>query len=40
LLFYVEPEHRSAVKASLSGLFEMPFKFDDGGSRITYYDER
>jgi len=40
LLLYVEPEYQSAVAESLSGLSRLPFRFDDAGSRITYYDER
>lgn len=40
LLVYAEPESQSAVRASLRDLFELPFRFDDSGSRITYYDER
>ena len=40
LLFYVEPDRQSAVRAALASLFELPFRFDDSGSRITYYDER
>ena len=40
LLFYVEPEHQESVSAALGGLFQMHFKFDDAGTRITYYDQR
>jgi D-glycero-alpha-D-manno-heptose-7-phosphate kinase len=40
LLFYVEPDRQSAVRTALASLFELPFRFDDSGSRITYYDER
>jgi D-glycero-alpha-D-manno-heptose-7-phosphate kinase len=40
LLFYVPEEKQSDVKAALAGLYHQPFRFDDPGTRITYYDER
>lgn len=40
LLLYVDPENQAAVRQAMAGLFELPFRFDDAGSRITYYDER
>lgn len=40
LLIYSEPKHREAVIKSLSDLHRVHFKFDDAGSRITYYDQR
>ena len=40
LLLYVEPDRQDAVRQALGSLKELPFRFDDGGSRITYYDER
>jgi D-glycero-alpha-D-manno-heptose-7-phosphate kinase len=40
LLLYAEPDRQAPVRAALAGLFELPFRFDDAGSRITYYDER
>jgi D-glycero-alpha-D-manno-heptose-7-phosphate kinase len=39
LLFYIEKEKKEKVFTSLDGLFNMPFKFDNGGTRITYYDQ-
>jgi len=39
LLFYIEKEKKEKVFAGLNGLFNMPFKFDNGGTRITYYDQ-
>jgi D-glycero-alpha-D-manno-heptose-7-phosphate kinase len=39
LLFYVEEEKQKAVREALSDLFYLPVGFDDGGSRITYYDQ-
>ena len=40
LLFYVDPSCRKQVAEALAPLYQLPFRFDDGGSRITYYDER
>ena len=40
LLFYVPEERQGDVKAALSELYQQPFRFDEAGSRITYYDER
>jgi D-glycero-alpha-D-manno-heptose-7-phosphate kinase len=40
LLIYVDPDRQAAVRSALSGLFELRFRLDDAGSRITYYDER
>lgn len=40
LLFYVDPENQASVRRAMKGLFELPFRLDDAGSRITYYDER
>lgn len=40
LLLYVEPENQGRVTEALRPLCPLPFRFDDGGSRITYYDER
>ncbi len=40
LLFYVDPEHQAAVAQSLSDLYQLHFKFDSEGTRITYYDQR
>ena len=39
LLLYVEKQNQEAVIDTLSDLFYLPVKFDDGGSRITYYDQ-
>ncbi len=36
LLFYCEPEKQDGLRRSLSGLPELPFKFDWSGSRIIY----
>lgn len=39
LLFYVEQENQQKLKDQLSDLYCLPVKFDNGGSRITYYDQ-
>jgi D-glycero-alpha-D-manno-heptose-7-phosphate kinase len=39
LLFYAEKINHEEIRKALSDLHEMKFKFDDGGSRITYYDQ-
>jgi D-glycero-alpha-D-manno-heptose-7-phosphate kinase len=39
MLFYVPPENQSAVKNALSDLYYLKFKFDNAGTRITYYDQ-
>jgi len=39
LLFYVENLKQEKVKNALSDLYCLPFEFDNGGTRITYYDQ-
>ncbi len=39
LLLYVEPQNQGSVRKSLSKLYELPFRFENTGSRITYYDQ-
>jgi D-glycero-alpha-D-manno-heptose-7-phosphate kinase len=39
LLFYVEQKNQQKLKEQLSDLYCMPVKFDNGGTRITYYDQ-
>jgi len=39
LLLYVEPQNQKTVRESLSNLFELPFHFENSGTRITYYDQ-
>lgn len=39
LLFYIEKENQKKVLGTLDELYNMPFKFDHGGTRITYYDQ-
>lgn len=40
MLMFVEPEKQAAVRAALSELIHVPFKFENGGSQIVYYQER
>ncbi len=40
LLLDVPTERQESVRAALKNLLELPFRFDDGGSRISFYDER
>ena len=39
LLLYVENKYQQSVIDALSELFCLPIGFDEGGSRITYYDQ-
>ena len=37
LLFYVQPERQDAVRWAMRDLMHIPFKFEDGGTRIIHY---
>ena len=37
LLFYVRPDRQEAVRRALSGLLEIPFRFESDGSRVIHY---
>lgn len=37
LVFYVEPEYQASVKAAMSELLYVPFKFENGGTRVIHY---
>lgn len=37
LLFYVQPEKQAAVKEAMKDLLYVPFKFEDGGTRVIHY---
>ena len=39
LLFYAEKKNQASIINALSNLYYLPMKFDNGGSRITYYDQ-
>lgn len=38
LIFYVQPEKQEAVKNAMKELLYIPFKFEDGGTRVIYYN--
>ena len=37
LVFYVEPEYQESVRKAMSDLMYIPFKFENGGTRVIYY---
>lgn len=37
LVFYVQPEYQDAVHQAMSDLLYIPFKFEDGGTRVIHY---
>ena len=37
LLFYVEKENQDKVKEALQDLMEVPFKFENSGTKVIYY---
>lgn len=37
LVFYVQPEHQAAVKEAMSDLLYIPFRFEEGGTRVIHY---
>ena len=37
LVFYVQPEYQAAVREAMRDLLYIPFRFEDGGTRIIYY---
>lgn len=39
LLFFAEPQNHHEIKRALSGLFEVPFRFDGEGSMIQHYSQ-
>jgi D-glycero-alpha-D-manno-heptose-7-phosphate kinase len=39
LMLYVEPHNQKAVCEALPDLYHLEFKFDTGGTCITYYDQ-
>jgi D-glycero-alpha-D-manno-heptose-7-phosphate kinase len=38
ILFYIRPEAKNDLLSALSDLYPLSFKFDQSGTRITYYD--
>ncbi|OON88457.1 kinase [Oribacterium sp. C9] len=37
LVFYVQPEKQQSVKETMKDLMYIPFKFEDGGTRVIHY---
>lgn len=37
LVFYVQPEYQKNVKEAMKNLMYIPFKFEDGGTRVIHY---
>lgn len=37
LVFYVQPDKQDSVKEAMKDLLHVPFRFEDGGSRVLYY---
>lgn len=37
LVFYVQPEFQEAVKEAMKELMYIPFRFEDGGTRVIHY---
>lgn len=37
LVFYVQPEYQESVRRAMSDLMYIPFKFEDGGTRVIHY---
>ena len=37
LVFYVQPEKKEAVMEAMSDLLYVPFRFEDGGTRVIHY---
>ena len=37
LIFYVQPDKQEAVKEAMKGLLYIPFRFENGGTRVIHY---
>jgi D-glycero-alpha-D-manno-heptose-7-phosphate kinase len=37
LVFYVQPEYQEAVKEAMKELMYIPFRFEDGGTKVIHY---
>ena len=37
LVFYVQPEFKTAVRNAMKDLLYIPFEFEDGGTRVIHY---
>lgn len=38
LVFYVQPEYQESVREAMKDLLYVPFKFEDGGTQVIYYN--
>ena len=38
LLFYAEEDKQASVMEAMSGLLHVPFRFENGGTRVIFYD--
>lgn len=38
LVFYVQPQYQNAVREAMHGLLHIPFKFENDGTRVLYYN--
>jgi len=39
IVFFAQPEKHEAIRAALSNLLHVSFRFEDGGSRVLYFDD-
>ena len=37
IVFYVQPEYQENVRRAMGGLMHIPFKFENGGTRVIHY---
>lgn len=37
LVFYVQPQYQESVMKAMSDLLYIPFKFENGGTKVIYY---
>lgn len=36
-VFYVQPDRQDSVRWAMRDLLQIPFAFEDGGTRVIYY---
>ena len=39
LVFYVQPEYKAQLTEAMSDLLYIPFRFENSGTRVIYYEE-
>ncbi len=37
-MFYAEEDKQASVMEAMSGLLHVPFRFENGGTRVIFYD--